>query len=134
MAFAKKELFLQKDQQVGMYSLALSHPARACILRELEIRKGMYVHEIESLIPLTQPAVSTHLVMLRRADLIDVDVQGRYNFYTVKLENMRKAKATVVRFYDEILHEGATTAEADSGARSPDEQAASIENHEYMMT
>ena len=85
MAFPRKDLFSIEDQAVSNYARALCHPVRSSIMRELQRHEGMYVHEIEHIIPLSMGAVSDHLAILREAQFVHVECQGRFNYYTINL-------------------------------------------------
>lgn len=90
MAFPRKDLFSTKDQRLSAYASAFCHPARIFILRHLQETGGLFVHEIERLVPLSRGAVSDHLNVLREVHLVNVAVEGRYNFYTVDLQTLKE--------------------------------------------
>ena len=94
MAFPKKEHFSPEDQLISNYARALCHPARVNILKQLQTRGGMYVHEIEHSIPLSKGAVSDHLRMLREIQFVNVKCQGRHNYYSLNLSVLAEADLT----------------------------------------
>ena len=62
---------------------AIAHPARLKILAEL-IRGVKCVSDFETSFDMRQPAVSHHLSILRRYDLVDYFVDGRLKCYFLK--------------------------------------------------
>lgn len=79
---------------------ALSDSHRQNILKLLA-RQEMGVCEIMHVIGLSQPAVSHHLKVLKQANLVITDKQGKLVFYTLNREGLR-------HFFDQFncfLHE-----------------------------
>jgi DNA-binding transcriptional ArsR family regulator len=62
---------------------AIAHPARLKILSEL-IQGVKCVSDFETSFDMRQPAVSHHLSILRRYDLVDYFVDGRLKCYFLK--------------------------------------------------
>ena len=82
--------------------LALSDPTRRKILEEL--RRGQRsVGELAAELPVSQPAVSQHLKVLREAKLVSRRVQGNRRIYSVSHEGLRELKRYVESFWDDVL-------------------------------
>jgi DNA-binding transcriptional ArsR family regulator len=103
MAFPKKEIFPTRDQLLSNYASALCHPARVFILRQLQRQGGLCVVEIERVVPLSQPAVSDHLRILRRTGLIRVRIEGRNNYYTLNADVLNQANDILCQLFDQVV-------------------------------
>ncbi|MEU4998121.1 DUF5937 family protein [Streptomyces sp. NPDC021622] len=74
-------------ETVGLRLEALAHPIRLRLLRTLA-RGPHTTGELAHAWELTAPEVSRHLAVLRRADLLTAERQGRYIRYTLNLPAM----------------------------------------------
>ena len=108
MAFPKQELFSNEDQQLSRYGRALGHPARVFILRELERCSVLSAGAIEALVPLSQSAVSDHLRILRLTGFIEVECQGRYNYYSLNTSVLHMAELQLGVLF-QVLSSGGMT-------------------------
>ncbi len=66
-------------------------------------RRPLGVGEIAGLLPVSQPAVSQHLRVLREAGLVRADKLGRRRIYRVRPEGFEPLRAYVSAFWDEPL-------------------------------
>lgn len=85
--------------------LAIADPTRRRILRLLAGEK-MSVTEIARRFPVTRPAISQHLAVLRDAGLVAYSKEGRSRFYRVRAEPLAEVVdwlATFDAFWDEKL-------------------------------
>ena len=83
MSFPKHALFTEEDQALARYSFALGHPARLFIARTLFNEGPHFVQDLEAKMPLVQASVSHHLRILRKLDIINVEVRRLFNEYNV---------------------------------------------------
>jgi len=60
---------------------ALADPARVAILNRLAAADEVCVCDFVAAFDLSQPTISHHLGLLRKAGLVDSDVRGRWAFY-----------------------------------------------------
>jgi DNA-binding transcriptional ArsR family regulator len=84
---------------------ALGDPVRRRILEALgagEQPAGRIVDAVRALAPISQPAVSQHLRVLREAGLVLVRTEGTRRFYAVDPEGMAAARAWLDRFTDPL--------------------------------
>lgn len=94
---------------------ALGEPTRRAILELL--RPGpRAVTELAAALPVSQPAVSQHLGVLRRAGLVESRRQGRRSLYRLRPEGLRP-----VREYVESMWGDALAAYAASWDRDPED-------------
>ena len=95
MAYSKKEEFTQEEIWLSDAAKALAHPARIKILKILTEIDSCMVGNIVDLLPLSQSTVSQHLKELKKAGLIDGNIDGPKICYCVNKKNL-------IRFETEI--------------------------------
>lgn len=81
---------------------ALAEPMRARIVEELA-RKPMAVGELAALLPVTRPAVSQHLKILKDARLVRDRAEGTRRIYHVDPAGLGAIRAWLDRFWDRNL-------------------------------
>lgn len=62
--------------QLALFAKALGHPARVTIMRMLLRQETCIVGEIVEVLPLAQSTVSQHLKQLKKAGLIQGEIDG----------------------------------------------------------
>lgn len=92
MAFTKAHLYNEFDLKASHYAKAISHPARIGILRQLSKSGVRTVEQLMKMHPLSQPAMSQHIAILRKANLVSFKEKYPYTLYSVNKENMRQMK------------------------------------------
>lgn len=75
-----------KAERVDSVFRALADPTRRAILAELSRRGEQTVHALTSFAGVSQPAVSKHLSVLKRAKLVRHRREGRETHYRAKPE------------------------------------------------
>ncbi len=90
MASRKTSGFKAQDSELARYADALSHPARIAILKALAERKECVCGEIVGWIPLAQSTVSQHLKVLKKAGLIQGEVDGPRSCYCVNRKTVKR--------------------------------------------
>lgn len=81
---------------------ALSDPTRRRLFERL--RSGpCSVSELVQTVPVSQPAVSQHLRVLRAAHLVQVHKQGQQRIYSVDPQGLLELRDYVDSFWDNIL-------------------------------
>ncbi len=81
---------------------ALGNPVRRKILRILNAQPHA-VGEIASVLPVSRPAVSKHLRILEKADLVSHERQGSRNVFTLNRKGLRSAQAYLEDFWEGAL-------------------------------
>lgn len=84
---------------------ALGEPARRHILELLSVGErsvGEVVTELQSLTPMSQPAVSQHLKVLREAGLVAVRADGARRMYSLDEGGLGAARAWLARLSDPL--------------------------------
>jgi len=81
---------------------ALSDATRRDILARLR-RRPHTVGELAAQLPVSQPAVSQHLKVLREARLVAVEKDGVRRIYHLCVEGLEPLRAYVASFWEEAL-------------------------------
>ena len=93
---------------------ALADPTRRQILEQL--RNGpRSVGQLAAGLPVSRPAVSQHLRILKEANLVIEKREGTRRFYSVQAEGLSDIRAYLERFWQDVLTSFKETAESDVG-------------------
>jgi len=91
---------------VGTYGkdqlLALADPTRLAVFERLA-RGPAPVHQIAQGLPVSRPAVSQHLRVLKNANLVIDEQIGTRRFYRLNPEGIEAIRAYFDRFWDDAL-------------------------------
>lgn len=91
---------------------ALAEPMRARIVETLGARP-MAVGELAALLPVSRPAVSQHLKVLKEAQLVRVSAEGTRRIYSIDPAGLGALRAWLDRFWDQSLAAYAAAAERE---------------------
>ena len=91
---------------------ALAEPMRAAIVETLATRP-MAVGELAALLPVTRPAVSQHLKVLKEARLVRDEAKGTRRIYSIDPAGLGAIRAWLDRFWDQALAAYAEAAERE---------------------
>lgn len=81
---------------------ALSDPTRRKLFERL--RDGpCSVNQLVQAVPVSQPAVSQHLRILRQARLVQVEKRGQRRIYRVDPHGLVELRAYIDSFWDQVL-------------------------------
>jgi ArsR family transcriptional regulator, arsenate/arsenite/antimonite-responsive transcriptional repressor len=95
--------FYTPDQEkLARYAKALSHPARLFIMDYLakNIGKCCYSGDMAEELPIARSTLSEHLNELKRAGLIQGEINAPYIKYCINRNSWEEAKALMVKFFD----------------------------------
>ena len=81
---------------------ALADPTRRTIF-ELVITRPRAVGELAELLPVTRPAVSQHLKLLKEAGLVVDRAEGTRRIYRANPDGLREMRAQLDRFWNQAL-------------------------------
>ena len=84
-----------QDEELAALARALSHPARAAIVRHLASTGSCVCGEIVSVLPLAQATVSQHLKVLKEAGFVQGEVDGPRTCYCVNPETVKRFQSLV---------------------------------------
>jgi DNA-binding transcriptional ArsR family regulator len=82
--------------------MALADPTRRSIFERLS-RRPLSVGELAALLPVTRPAVSQHLKVLKDAGLVDMRSEGTRNVYAVDPRGVAAMRAYLDKFWGNAL-------------------------------
>src|SRR4051794_8036324 len=91
---------------------ALADPMRARIVETLAVRP-MAVGELAAGLPVTRPAVSQHLKVLKEARLVRDHAEGTRRIYAIDPAGLGIIRAWLDRFWDKALAQYAEAAERE---------------------
>lgn len=81
---------------------ALADPTRRALIEQLHIRPSS-VSDLTKVVPVSQPAVSQHLAVLKRAGLVSVEKVGNKRIYSLAPEGLLEVRKYIDRLWDEVL-------------------------------
>ncbi|MBK5259624.1 MAG: winged helix-turn-helix transcriptional regulator [Thermoanaerobaculia bacterium] len=91
---------------------ALADPTRRAILELLRPRP-MTVSELADKMPVSRPAVSQHLAVLREAHLVNETRDGTRRFYRADPKGLAALRSYLEDFWGDVLADFANAAEAE---------------------
>ena len=91
---------------------ALGDPNRRAIV-ELLVGGGRSVQEIANALPISRPAVSRHLRLLREAGLVTEEARGTRRVYRLQAEGVRAVREYLARVWGDVA-EGFRSAATDA--------------------
>lgn len=100
---------------------ALADPTRRAIF-ELVAKRPSAVGELAAHLPVSRPAVSQHLRVLKDAGLVTDRAEGTRRLYQLDPKGLRALRSYLDRFWDETLTAFARAAEAHHEQPSGQEQ------------
>lgn len=100
---------------------ALGDPHRRQILRLLGAGE-LAVHEIADQLPISRPAVSRHLRLLKDAGLVDEQAQGTRRIYSLQEQGMRAVQTYLEQVWGQAAARFRLVAENLTGGVADDKQ------------
>ena len=102
MAINKSTEFTEDIQVLAEFAKAIAHPARIEILRVLAEKNQCICGEIVEVMPLSQSTVSQHLKALKKAGIIQGEVEGVRSCYCSNWDNLNKALSAFNTYFGNI--------------------------------
>jgi len=90
MTISKKHYFNKEQQEIANICKVLSHPARIAILQHLLMCKECVSGDISKELPLSRTTVSQHLQELKKAKLIQGEIDGVKVCYCINQKILKK--------------------------------------------
>lgn len=81
---------------------ALGNPVRRDLLRTLQSGPRS-VQDLASRFPVSRPAISRHLAILKEAGLVDATPEGTRTLYAIRLQGLAEVRAYLDTFWDVAL-------------------------------
>jgi ArsR family transcriptional regulator, arsenate/arsenite/antimonite-responsive transcriptional repressor len=97
----KVSYYTEKQEKVARFAKALSHPVRVFILDYLSknIDKCCYSGDMAEELPIARSTLSEHLKELKKAGLIQGEINPPYIKYCINRENWEEAKLIFSDFF-----------------------------------
>lgn len=92
MGLTKTTKFTVEQNRIAELAKAFAHPARVAILQHLLKTKSCMCGDIVEVLPLSQSTVSQHLKELKKAGIIQGNVEGPSVCYCIDSNVCREAK------------------------------------------
>jgi predicted transcriptional regulator len=101
MELIKEKYYTEKQEKVARFAKALSHPVRVFILDYLanNIDKCCYSGDMAEELPIARSTLSEHLKELKKAGLIQGEINPPYIKYCINRENWEDAKLMFSSFF-----------------------------------
>ncbi|HOT13550.1 MAG TPA: winged helix-turn-helix domain-containing protein [Bacteroidales bacterium] len=98
----KEKYYTDSQEKVARFAKALSHPVRVFILDYLanNIDKCCYSGDMAEELPIARSTLSEHLAELKKAGLIQGEINPPYIKYCINRENWEEAKKTMIQFFN----------------------------------
>lgn len=99
---AKDKTYSEQQEQLSRFAKALSHPARVYILDYLanNLEKCCYSGDMAEELPIARSTLSEHLKELKKAGLIQGEINPPYIKYCINRENWEEAKLAFASFFN----------------------------------
>lgn len=93
MVKSKSDLFEPDIQRCALYFKALAHPARIAILKCLAETNTCITGDISEELPLSRSTVNQHLAELKKAGMIQGQIEGNNTRYCLNPEGLTRFKS-----------------------------------------
>lgn len=84
--------FTEKQKQLARFSKALGHPVRIYILELLSKQACCYSGDLSEILPIAKSTLSQHLKELKKAGLIQGEIEAPKVKYCINHQNWEAAK------------------------------------------
>lgn len=97
----KEKVFTDTQEKIARYGKALSNPTRVFILDYLsnDLNKCCYSGDMAEILPIARSTLSEHLKELKKAGLIQGEINPPYIRYCINPENWKEAKMLLTKFF-----------------------------------
>lgn len=96
----KEKYFTQQQEKIARFGKALSHPVRVFILERLadNLESCCYSGDMAEELPIARSTLSEHLKELKKAGLIQGEINAPYIKYCIHRENWDEARKLLNEF------------------------------------
>lgn len=102
MGISKSEKFTAEQNKLAAFSKAFGHPARIAIVQYLLEVNACVCGDLVDVLPLSQATVSQHLKELKKAGIIDGEVEGRNVCYCINKDAWNERLTILDSFFRKI--------------------------------
>jgi predicted transcriptional regulator len=98
----RKKYYSDDQEKLARYAKALSHPVRVFVMDFLanNLDKCCYSGDMAEELPIARSTLSEHLKELKRAGLIQGEINPPYIKYCINRENWDEAKLLLNKFFN----------------------------------
>ena len=99
---ANKKYYTAEQERLARYAKALSHPVRVYVMDFLanNLDKCCYSGDMAEDLPIARSTLSAHLKELKKAGLIQGEINPPYIKYCINRENWDEARRLLKIFFD----------------------------------
>ena len=97
----KKKYYTSDQEKLARYAKAMSHPVRVFVMDFLanNLDKCCYSGDMAEELPIARSTLSEHLKELKKAGLIQGEINPPYIKYCINRENWEEAKILMDKFF-----------------------------------
>jgi len=88
----KEIVFSENQKQTARFAKALGHPVRIYVLELLSKQACCYSGDLSEILPIAKSTLSQHLKELKKAGLIQGEIEAPKVKYCINRENWERAK------------------------------------------
>jgi ArsR family transcriptional regulator, arsenate/arsenite/antimonite-responsive transcriptional repressor len=101
------EIYTEQQEKLARYAKALSHKARVYILDYLanSLDKCCYSGDMAEELPIARSTLSEHLKELKKAGLIQGEINPPYIKYCINRQNWEEARIMLTEFFSRDAHQ-----------------------------
>ncbi|MEE4197440.1 MAG: metalloregulator ArsR/SmtB family transcription factor [Bacteroidales bacterium] len=94
----QEDIISEEQQKTARYAKAFSHPVRIFILQHLGRQSCCYSGDLTEILPIAKSTLSQHLKELKKAGLIQGEIETPKIKYCLNKENWEEAKKLLLKF------------------------------------
>jgi DNA-binding transcriptional ArsR family regulator len=99
MGATKISLHSAEQIEIAEIAKVLAHPARIAILQYISKQENCICNDIVDEVGLSQPTISQHLQVIRKAGLLKGNFEGRNFCYCLDVDRFRNFEKIVASFF-----------------------------------
>lgn len=96
----KENTITEKHARMARYAKALGHPVRVYVLEHLSMQSCCYSGDLSEVLPIAKSTLSQHLKELKKAGLIQGEIEAPKIRYCLNRENWKEARELLFDFFD----------------------------------
>lgn len=97
----KNDIITKEQKQTARFARALGHPVRIYILEYLSRQACCYSGDLSEILPIAKSTLSQHLKELKKAGLIQGEIEAPRIKYCINRENWELAKKMVSMIFND---------------------------------
>ncbi len=97
----KKEIITERQKKMARYAKALGHPIRIYVIELLQKQSCCYSGDLSEELPIAKSTLSQHLKELKRAGLIQGEIEAPKIKYCLNREKWEEAKSLLRELFME---------------------------------